>query len=75
MAIADVAWYVRPNDPIDKEARKRGNSVYLPDRVLPMLPEALSNGVSKVHVIDGRTRHACLLEIFTDSGIGTEITG
>ncbi|MFK7989171.1 MAG: acetylglutamate kinase [Sandaracinaceae bacterium] len=37
--------------------------------------EALSNGVSKVHVIDGRTRHACLLEIFTDLGIGTEITG
>ncbi len=35
--------------------------------------DALSAGVQKVHVIDGRTRHACLLEIFTDQGIGTEI--
>jgi ribonuclease R len=44
VAIADVGWYVRPNDALDKEAFKRGNSVYFPDRVVPMLPEALSNG-------------------------------
>src|SRR5579859_3102395 len=44
VAIADVAWYVRPGDALDKEAFKRGNSVYFPDRVVPMLPEALSNG-------------------------------
>jgi ribonuclease R len=44
VAIADVAWYVRPGDPLDRAARDRGNSVYLPDRVIPMLPEALSNG-------------------------------
>jgi ribonuclease R len=44
VAIADVAWYVRPGDELDKEAFKRGNSVYFPDRVVPMLPEALSNG-------------------------------
>ena len=44
VAIADVAWYVRPGDALDKEGFKRGNSVYFPDRVVPMLPEALSNG-------------------------------
>jgi len=44
VAIADVAWYVRPDDALDRAARERGNSVYLPDRVVPMLPEALSNG-------------------------------
>ena len=43
VAIADVAWYVRPDDALDRAARERGNSVYFPDRVVPMLPEALSN--------------------------------
>jgi ribonuclease R len=43
VAIADVAWYVRPGDALDDAARERGNSVYFPDRVVPMLPEALSN--------------------------------
>ncbi len=43
VAIADVAWYVRPGSALDKEALKRGNSVYLPDRVIPMLPERISN--------------------------------
>lgn len=44
VAIADVALYVRPGDPLDRDACERGNSVYFPDRVVPMLPEALSNG-------------------------------
>ncbi|HOT82420.1 MAG TPA: RNB domain-containing ribonuclease, partial [Candidatus Defluviicoccus seviourii] len=44
VAIADVAWYVRPGTALDRAAVERGNSVYFPDRVVPMLPEPLSNG-------------------------------
>ena len=49
VAIADVAHYVRPGTALDAEARKRGNSVYLPGRVVPMLPEALSNGLCSLN--------------------------
>lgn len=44
VAIADVSWFVRPGSALDRSAFDRGNSVYFPDRVLPMLPEELSNG-------------------------------
>lgn len=43
VAIADVSWYIRPKSSLDREALKRGNSVYFPDRVVPMLPERISN--------------------------------
>jgi len=65
VAIADVAHYVRPGDALDREALKRGNSVYFPDRVVPMLPEALSNGLCSLRPDEDR---ACLaVEIVIDA--------
>ena len=49
VAIADVAHYVRPNSELDREARKRGNSTYFPDRVVPMLPDRLSGDLCSLH--------------------------
>ena len=54
VAIADVASYVRPGTALDKEARKRGNSVYFPDRVVPMLPERISNDLCSLIENDRR---------------------
>ncbi len=53
--IADVTHFVQPEDPLDAEARKRGNSTYLPRKVVPMLPELLSNGVCSLQ--EGVTRY------------------
>ena len=49
VAIADVAHYVRPGSQLDREARKRGNSTYFPDRVVPMLPDRLSGDLCSLH--------------------------
>jgi ribonuclease R len=57
VSIADVSYYVRPGSALDRDAYERGNSVYLPDRVVPMLPEALSNGLCSLKPNEPR---ACL---------------
>lgn len=66
VAIADVAHYVRPNDELDKEARRRGNSIYLPDRVIPMLPEDLSNGVCSLKPNLDRLVVVCEMQLTRD---------
>ncbi len=63
IAIADVSFYVRPGGALDKEARKRGNSVYFPDRVVPMLPEVLSADVCSLKEGEDRAAMVCGLHI------------
>jgi ribonuclease R len=63
VVIADVSFYVRPGGQIDREARKRGNSVYFPDRVVPMLPEVLSADVCSLRTGEDRAAMACHLTI------------
>ena len=63
VAIADVSHYVRPSTALDEEAINRGNSVYFPDRVVPMLPEVLSNGLCSLLPLEDRLVLVCEIHI------------
>jgi len=63
VAIADVSHYVKAGDALDLEARNRGNSVYFPRRVIPMLPEALSNGLCSINPDVERLAMACDMQV------------
>ncbi|UIJ45821.1 VacB/RNase II family 3'-5' exoribonuclease [Sphingomonas cannabina] len=63
VAIADVSFYVRPGSLLDREARRRGNSVYFPDRVVPMLPEVLSADVCSLKEGVDRAALACHFKV------------
>jgi ribonuclease R len=69
VAIADVSFYVRPGSELDREARARGNSVYFPDRVVPMLPEELSADICSLKEGRVRAAMACHLHIGPDGAL------
>lgn len=70
VAIADVSHYVQPNDALDREAILRGNSVYFPRRVIPMLPEELSNGLCSLNPQVDRLCMVCDMHISNAGEIG-----
>src|SRR5204863_170667 len=70
VAIADVSHYVRDGDALDLEARERGNSVYFPRRVIPMLPEQLSNGLCSLNAEVDRLCMVCDMVIGARGEVG-----
>jgi len=70
VAIADVSHYVKPGMALDKEALERGNSVYFPRRVIPMLPEKLSNGICSLNPDVERMAMVCDMDISSAGKIG-----
>jgi ribonuclease R len=73
VAVADVSHYVHPDDPLDREAALRGVSVYLPDRVIPMLPMELSSGICSLN--PGVDRCAMVVRLDCDAGGAVKETG
>jgi len=63
VAIADVAHYVKPRTPLDRDALERGNSVYFPDRVVPMLPERISNDLCSLRALEDRPALAVRMRV------------